>query len=416
MEAFNRYKDLKNKVEFVYRGVNISHVAAAYIWEVANNPNEKRFGLKSIVGIFAANTPNFREMPAGKIIFSTFGVYRRRDHKELNNSVIRKLDTNLVYTNDIFDWRYKIAFHPFVIIKVFSFLFKANLEGVKLSDRIAIASKYVQYINSLLNLEKIDFTGVEKYLSQSSVSNFENLLTQFFKTKGVETLSLTEGIYMVTHFNIPIDCIQFENFDADKYLMWGQSSVDSFAEYGISKSRLLVAGYPKDNEQLPMKENNAFKECMVLLSREIFRDSNKRLLEILTKDSDKIHYHLKLHPGDSPSFYEKYVNQHNMTIIPTQKTINEALNKDEFDFAIAVNTNTYYESLMRGVPCLRFCDGTFELPSGYDDIFQTAEEYDEKLSNIKDLSQTDGYQKEIDEILKYCIGIGIDNYKKIICG
>lgn len=415
MEKYNRYKDLKNRIDFSYHGIHFNRVAAAYIWDVANNSEGKRFGVKSIVGFFAAYTPNFKRIPAGKTIFSTFGIYKRRDHKELNKAVLKKLDCDKVYSNEIFDWKYRLSFHPIIIFKVLGFISKAGLKDVKYTDRIAMASKYVQYVNSLLNIEKIDFSGITKYLSQSSVSNYENLLTQYFKTKGVETLSLTEGIYMVTHFNIPIDCVQFENFDADKYLMWGQSSVDSFAEH-ISRDRLFVAGYPKDNVLQKMKKNNPFKECMVLLSREIFRESNKRLLDVLAKDSYQVHYHLKLHPGDSPSYYEDYVSQYKMSIIPTQKTINEALNKEQFDFAIAVNTNTYYEALMRGVPCMRFCDGSFELPAGYDDIFQTQDEYVSKLNKIKTMSLTDEYQKKIDEILTYCIGVGVDNYKKLILG
>lgn len=415
MESFDRYIKLKERVDFIYHGIHFNKVAAAYIWDVANNPEVCHFGIKSILGLFAAYTPDFKSVPDGKPILSTFGVYQRRDHKELNDAVLRKLGNNGVFSNDIRNWKYRLSCHPLIIFKVFKFVFN-TLKDIKTSEKIAVASKYIQYINCLLKIETIDFSGIKKYLSQSSVLNFENLLTQFFITKGVETLSLTEGIYTIHHFNRPIDCLQYENFVADKYLMWGQSSLDAFAEYGISRNRLLVAGYPKDNVPLKMKKNNPFKECMVLLSRDIFRESNKRLLKILSNDSDQVHYHLKLHPGDSPSHYEEYVSKYNMSIIPTNKTINEALDKEQFDFAIAVNTNAYYEALMRGVPCMRFCDGTFELPAGYNDIFQTLEEYDTKLCSIKMMSLTDEYQKKIDDILTYCIGVGVDNYKKIICG
>ena len=309
-----------------------------------------------------------------------------------------------------------MVFHPFIIVKVLIFIFSSQLSSVKFSDKIAISSKFVLYINSLLQIEKIDFSGIKKYLTQSSVLNYESLLTQFFNSKGVETISLTEAIYTIHHFNRPIDCLQYENFDSKKYLMWGQSSVDAFLEYGISKDRLFVAGYPKDNVQQNMKEHNSFKECMVLLSRELFHESNIKLLEILKHDSFAVNYHLKLHPGDNPSYYKKYVSQYNMSIVPTDKTINETLCKEQFDFSIAVNTNAYYEALMRGIPCMRFYDGTFELPAGYDDIFQTVDEYFAKLSIIKKMCLSDNYQTKINEILRYCIGVGIDNYKTLIGG
>lgn len=45
-----------------------------------------------------------------------------------------------------------------------------------------------------------------------------------------------------------------------------------------------------------------------------------------------------------------------MDIIADELTVNDCLNKEAFDFAIAVNTTAYYEAYMRGLPCLRYLD------------------------------------------------------------
>ncbi len=69
---------------------------------------------------------------------------------------------------------------------------------------------------------------------------------------------------------------------------------------------------------------------------------------------------------------------------------------------------------MRGLPCLRYLDEFFSLSKGCNDIFQTKEEFSSLMERIKATSMQD-YQSEIDYILSYVMGVGIDNYKKILC-
>ena len=102
-----------------------------------------------------------------------------------------------------------------------------------------------------------------------------------------------------------------------------------------------------------------------------------------------------------------------MSIVDKGKTVNECLNNKDFDFAITVNTTAYYEALMRGLPCLRFSDGTFELQHGYADVFETKDEFESQIKAIKELEYVD-YQVLIEKELAYSMGIGIDNYQSIL--
>ena len=92
-----------------------------------------------------------------------------------------------------------------------------------------------------------------------------------------------------------------------------------------------------------------------------------------------------------------------MDIVSEELTINDCLNKEAFDFAIAVNTTAYYEAYMRGLPCLRYLDEFFSLSKGCNDIFQTKEEFSSLMERIKATSMQD-YQSEIDYILSYVMG------------
>lgn len=100
-------------------------------------------------------------------------------------------------------------------------------------------------------------------------------------------------------------------------------------------------------------------------------------------------------------------------MVEKAKTINDCLNPEAFDWAIAVNTTAYYESLMKGVPCFRFEDDIYQLPYGYEDKFETVGQLSFMIDTLKS-KDIDIYQKEIDAMLEYTMGIGINNYKEII--
>lgn len=103
-----------------------------------------------------------------------------------------------------------------------------------------------------------------------------------------------------------------------------------------------------------------------------------------------------------------------MEIIPLETTISQSLKRGLYDFCIAVNTTVYYESLMRGIPCLRYYDGSFDLMFGYEkDVFETSSDYERTIKNIKGHDIIE-YQQIVNSVLKHSIGVGINNYSKIL--
>ena len=414
MNDFDRYKSLKNKLNFVYDGICLNRLLALSLWAVANG--KYAFSWKRIVLAFLAIDVKRLEFdPQKHMILSTFGRYARKDHLELYNTVLDKLDGKASYNKTLtFGW--KLSIHPVVIYKVAKFIF-SNLHDTSLSlwDKCKLIIECIHYCNIIEELKYMDFTGVQKYLCQCSVLDLENLLTQFFKLRNIPTYSLQEGVYFIFKKNPPLDSVQYENFETDNLLCWGQFSIDEDVSYGISPRKLRLAGYPKKVELHTMKKDNPYKKCMLLLARDSFRNTNMGLLNILLNHSSDYEFCLKLHPSCDFSFYSSFASQHGMTIISKDRTINDCLNNNFFDFAIAVNTTAYYEALMRGLPCLRFCDDTFDLMAGYKDVFGTDEEFRVIMETVKN-QPLQTYQEEVNRALEYAIGVNIDNYKNLLCG
>ena len=416
MNRFEKYKQLKEQFDFVYKGVHFNRVLALPLWALANGTFKMSWKAHALA-VLAIDVSKVEYDPAKHDILSTFGRYpNRKDHLELYRTVLGKLDGKASYNNTV-EWHRKLSIHPRLMMQVWCYV-KKNLKhsGLSLWDKFGLAAWCLHYANTLEELQKIDFSKVRKYLCQCSVLDLENLFTQYMKSQGIPTYSLQEGMYYIFKTNPPLDSVQYENFETDNLLCWGQFSIDEDRSYGIPAERLRLAGYPQKVELHALKSNNEFKKCMILVARDAFRETNNELLKILSGFSSDYEFCLKLHPSCDYDYYAQYASLHDMAIVPKEKTINECLNTEEYDFCIAVNTTAYYESLMRGLPCLRFWDGTFDLSAGCKyDVFSTQEDFSACLDVLKNKSNV-GYQADIDEMLRYAMGVGIDNYRKILCG
>jgi hypothetical protein len=411
MKKFNNYKELKNKLNIVYQGIYFNKILALDIWNWANGTYTS--SVKQLIYyMISLDLKDFKTCSGQSTILTTYGLYDRNDHQELYYKIIDKLEDNTV-NNNLLHFRKKIRIQPNIIIKftkqIFSFLKDSEFNFI---EKLIIAAKFTFYANILTELQKHNFNSVKKYLAFCGVLNVENLLTQYLQQNGIKTYSLQHGIAYIAHKNITIDSVNYENFQSDISLCWGQYTVDEYSEYGISSDRLIIAGYPKASKVIEISHNNKFKSCLILLTRNQFDDSNKRLLSILTKSN--LMFGLKLHPSLNFKYYKQYAGTNNMTIIDQNRTLLSCLDQNEFDFAIAVNTSSYYESLIGGIPCLRFHDNSFELMYGCDDVFTNLEEFEKVLNNIK--NTIFDYQKKINSVLNYTMGIGVDNYRKILLG
>lgn len=387
MSNFKQYKDLKDKLDIKYNGICLNRVHAVEIYNFVNGSKQNSFigNIKLILKFcfFSLDTSCFKLL-CGSSILSTYGTSKRNDHEELYRNVVKQLGST-VTTHYISTWKYKLQFKPILTCEIFRAVFKAlSKSDITYIEKMRISSYFVFYCKIDDSLHKLDFSNVEKYLSMFNVLRIENLITQHMKLRGIPTYSLQEGIYFVHKNDIPIDSIQYENMETDHLLSWGQYSINEFCSYGINPSRFLLAGYPKDVICENLDPNNNFYTCMILLARVSYQESNLKLLNILKEYKNEFKFCIKLHPSCDFVFYKKIADKYNMEIIPLETTISQSLKRGLYDFCIAVNTTVYYESLMRGIPCLRYYDGSFDLMFGYEkDVFETSSDYERTIKNIK---------------------------------
>ncbi|HOI27474.1 MAG TPA: hypothetical protein PLN63_00600 [Paludibacteraceae bacterium] len=412
MNEFEKYKEFKDKCDFVYEGIHVNKAIAISIWHVANQRNKSYYNIRYFINFVRKLTVPQMKFKKDQTILSTYGRYNRPDYKELYRMVIGKLD-NTVASFDTLEWKYSFYINFQIIFAVLKFFLFKKLGNISLMDRLGLISETVYFCYFIKDLKKNDYSQIKKYLSQCDHYNIENVMTQFFKLHGINTLSLIEGVCCVYKKNIPLDCIHYENFETDKLLVWGQYTYDEYVNWGIPKNNIVVAGYPKSYKIIGMKQSNTYKKCMVLLARDAYRSSNVSLLDILKESNTDTEYCLKLHPGSDFKFYTDYAQKNGMVIIPKEVTVQSCLNNEKFDFAIAVNTSAYFDALIQGVPCLRFKDNSFEITEDYDDFFHDKIEYEKVLNQLKSI-ELNQYQKDVYTILKHHMGMGIDNYREEI--
>lgn len=407
MTTYTKFKALMQSLEYNYRGVELSHVTALRAWALARGENT--FKLTHFFKMFLAMDVQNLNLPNQNGFMATFMENYRKDHFELFSNVVRNLSEAPSITN-LFELKNKISWHLFkdlkIIFVVFRILKKTDLRMI---EKIHYGIEYAYWINTIMELDKIDFSKVKKYLCMCHVLSFENLLTQYLKNKNVVTYSLQDGIYFIYKKNVVLGCIAYEYFATDHLLCWGEYTKDEYVAYGINKSHISVAGYPKNSYLKRQVANNNYKRCLVLLAGPIFGDVNDKLL-IMLREMRNIEVTLKSHPANFDEM-AVYAKSNHFEIVPKTDTISACFESGVYDFCIAVNTTAYYEAWMAGIPCFRYYDDRFDIFYGFDDLFSNEAELQKLINDYRLKPKT---EDEIIQMLRYSIGFGVDNYDKII--
>ena len=413
-ETYDRYKKLKKALSIRYRGIDISRVLAIYLWEwsVADsingsdeNETEKALDLSFMQGIEKT-----------KIIYYDID---RKDHQATFHNICSYLDDDYMVIDIAFNIKHKP--HKSVVNKYLSkffvriasihYKFTKN-EKEQLSYRVCFV---LNSIDELYAMRK-QLSHISHFVSYSAIHPWNSLLCQFFKRNNTKVFGLSHAIHFIYTQNIPIHCLNYENLDVDYSLTWGQYTKDEYQKYGVKAKEIFVAGYPKKIEVQQAKRTNELKKCLVLLSNSDYDKTNRKLLTLLLQYKDTFSYYLKLHPSNDYESYKAKAEEEQITIIDKDVQLTECFNNKEYDFAIAVNTTSYYEIMAAGIPCLRYKDGdTYQMTCGEkNDVFNTANEFIETIDWLKEQIENQTYNTIIDNTLHYVIGLGENNYKKLL--
>ena len=406
---------IKNSWKLKFHGIDISRVMATY--EIKFIASGERIGKKRNIFEQAFYTYDLSALKfvSPNYILSTFGQQNRKDHKEVYDFVTSRLGKACAY-NDLNQLKLTRKIRPILVLSVIlrSLWGLRDCKVLNFEQKLRLSCKACVYCNSIIDLEKFSLHGVKKYLSMYHVSQLENLITQYMKLHGIPTYSLCEGMYVVDKENLTLDSMQYANFETEHLLVWGQFVIDSFCKEGVPKDKMEVGGYPHEVTVRQVKRTNSMKKCLVMLARRDFMEADMRLLNLLSQYTSKYDFYLKAHPNSDFDVLDDFANTHNMKMVSKDVTINECMQEYDFNWTIAVNTTAYYESLMRGIPSLRYDDGCYVLMPGGLDSFKNAGQLDNCIEHIRQNLASGDYQKEVNDLLSYTVGVGIDNYKKIL--
>ena len=414
---FLKYKNLKQRYDFRLHGIELNRVLTPEFNLIIYN--RKKFdeigSIKLFLSIF--KTKSLGPIKAAYMhhrIISTV-ISKRKDYKDLIDSLLVGVE----------GWKHislselkpSLAFHPFLILKIFFFVFgKKRPETLK--EKILLATSLVYYANILLSLRKqfknMDLSG-KKYVPFNSAYDLEALFVQFFKQKKVETYHICHGVTYIPYKTfIPIDAVNGENITADIILVWGKSFKENLIKiYNQDPAHIIICGNPKYRMK-EIKVSQTFKRGIVFLGRPVYDADNKELLKLIGKiaEEQNIHFSIKAHPTSNQEMFKEVIKAHQkILLLSRENTVIEILHSGQYDFAIAYNTTTYYEAMYYSMVCLRYAINENEVYDGLDDKF-----YDEAslLVQIEKYKKKDAssINQEITEILIDNFGMGINRYKE----
>lgn len=396
-----KYKKVKSSLEFYYKGYPIHNIHSVDIISLVYR--KKKFKLRQMFNLFITNKI---EIPQDKPLLYSIGNYNRKDYYELLEYVRGNIDSNLL---DLSDSKVKIKISIPNIYKAFRWVFFKKVD-LGLLFKISLMTTVTRTLNVIDALEASKISGVSKFCSFCSNLNDEAILDYFFQKRNVQTFTLQHGLWFI-YDKPPIDLIVYENLISNNLLCWGEYTKDEFSSYGIEKSRLIVAGYPKNIKPLTIvNHNNRKKRILVLFSRVLFDKNNLELAAILIKLKQDAEIEFKLHPSLSSEKYIKLAKLHGFKIAPSG-TIQELLKTGNYDCSISYNTTAYYDSYINNCISLRYKDKDADNAIDVlNDSFSNLEELKNKMKLIKESQISMKLWEDVEKKLNYILGYGVNNY------
>ena len=407
MSSYDRYKRIRDKLNYTYKGYNLKNLIPGYLNFLFDDLTPS---LRDVIKAFYVSRTILDLRKVFCIQSPTLITYliNRTDYKNLAYAA-----KSFYYDSDVVNLsELPTIKKPFISFSYVGYLLKASRIvfsrslGLPMRSKLYLSAILINLFYQINLLEKLKpVKNINRYICFNSAYKEECMLTTFFNKQGIETITLQHGIFCNYKSFVPFDYINFDNFIAAKMLCWGQSTIDYLTANGIDKSRLMLVGNLKYKNLKIDKINQNMGKCLVLLGRGLYVDTNNKLLEILT-DYNKQHdpgviFYIKKHPFLMDEEHKQFADiSNNIIFLGREYSVEETLKSSLVDFSIAVNTTAYYESLALGKPCLRWTESENEEFFGMDDKFDSLEGLKEKIMALKTADES-VVRKEMQDVIKY---------------
>lgn len=402
---YDEYKQIREKFNYTYKGYNLKFLIPGYLGIDLSGDVHVRDLFKT----FYQSTKSKDFRPLLSIAETNLITYfiPRADYSDLAKETKKSYPESVIACiDDLPDYKFSpLRFSYFKHFWLAFFLVFSRSIGYNFKYKLLFIGYLINLFNQISLVEKVKKTNIKRYICFNSAYRDESVLTLYFKKRNIETVSMQHGIFSNFKRTIPFDIINTENLIADKLLCWGQASIDNLVENGFDSSRLILTGNPKYKDVEIESINQTFSKCLVLLGRELYVETNDKLLEVLEqyneKAEQKILFYIKKHPFLNDDMHKKFASvNNNIIFIGREHSTQEILRSNLVDFTVAVNTTAYYESLVLGKISLRWIEAENEEFFGMDDKFENIIEFETKLDEFKS-KPTSELRSEMKDIIKY---------------
>lgn len=419
---FNIYRDVKSQLTFIYNGIEFNKILTPeFIQLIFWRDSFRKISYLSIIGYF------FKRLKLNDLLnaFERNNIVvtncsNRKDYLELIEKSLYDID-NLEHVKITSCQSYYSLFTSIEhLVKVIKYVFfEFNYTEFTFKEKMYLCSHMVYYANILDDLERrssrIDFEG-KKYIAFNSSFDLESLITLFLRQKSVATYHLSHGLtYVKYKISEPFDCVNGENICSENILVWGESSkIDLIENYKIDSKKIIVAGNPK-YPFVNILPKTTFKYGIVFLGRSIYDKENIILLKLLGECSEalNIKFDIKIHPLSNYKNIENICKNYNIQIVNPENTISTLLSSGLYDFSVCYNTTVYYEAMYYGLFTLRYSYLENEQYIGLEDKFIDNESFVRLINKFKNYNPF-SWGREIESLLVNTLGMGINEYKKIL--
>ncbi len=416
--CFQKYIELKRKFGFVYKEIDLGKVLAHDLAKVTFNQNGTNRAIEIFHNLFYKI--DFNQLKQSMVSNKIVCIYSvdRLDYKHQLDQTFKHIDSTKIWILSDFSW--KKSLNIFRIFKAFFYTLKiSGAYQLNFTQIFFLASRLVYYKNLCDQLyktfDKFDNEG-KVFVAFNSAFTVENLLTQFFRSQNIRTISLSHCIFTTYKSFVPLDIINAENIVSEKLLVWGESSRRHLINhFGVSKDSVEVAGNPKYALKV-INVKQSFKKGVVLLGRKIYEESNFDIVNILKELSNtlpNICFELKLHLSLDSTIYKRLCDGTNISVIEGKESLNELFEQKDYDFAIVNNSTAYYEAMYYDMVCFRYEPSENEKFEGLDDYFHNASSLLDKISNFQSTNSED-LNFRVERLLAEAIGMGINQYKELL--
>lgn len=172
-------------------------------------------------------------------------------------------------------------------------------------DRQCAFMVLISYCFLLEHYADVKFRAVVAF---SDMQPIENLFIQYFRSKGIPTVSAQHGLYIDYGEYKTINAINYMNHAADYFLAWGEKTAELISTYH-PKSKIVMCGKPLVFQGKSSTGKSGGRSIMVVLDQAIFENENYAMSRIVLDYARNYGYQLtvRFHPSlKKDSFFRMF--------------------------------------------------------------------------------------------------------------